>query len=391
MIAMDPKNPKTLYAGMWDFRRKGWTFRSGGDGPTPPAAAGCSRPPTAAPLDRTERQSAKGLPSKPWGRVAVAVAPSKSSVVYAFIEAEPPKNGLYRSDDGGMTWQALDRSQNMVWRPFYFANLIVDPNDQNKVYKTDGGLIVSNDGGKTLQRRSAARPTATSTTSGSTRRTPTTSSPATTAGSTISYDAGNNWVMCMTLPISQFYHVSADMDTPYNVYGGLQDNSSWVGVSRYPGGIGNARWENMYGGDGFWMFADPTDHDYLYAEAQGGEIGAGEPEDPRGQEHQAPARLQGGEAPVPLEHPDPHQPHGQEHALHRRAVPLPVDRPRAVLGPHLSRPHHQRPGETEAGAVGRRHGRQLGGRDAHHDLRYLRIDRWTRRSSGWGPTTATSR
>jgi photosystem II stability/assembly factor-like uncharacterized protein len=87
-----------------------------------------------------------------------------------------------------------------------------------------------------------------------------------------SYDAGNKWVKNENLPISQFYHVSVDMARPYNVYGGLQDNSSWVGPSEYPGGITNHQWENMYGGDGFWMFADPSDPNYLYAEYQGGGI-----------------------------------------------------------------------------------------------------------------------
>ncbi|HEY5447029.1 MAG TPA: hypothetical protein VIJ87_21700, partial [Pyrinomonadaceae bacterium] len=74
------------------------------------------------------------------------------------------------------------------------------------------------------------------------------------------------------LPVSQFYHVSVDMDTPYHVYGGLQDNSSWIGDSSYPGGITNSRWENVYGGDGFWAFADTADPDYIYAESQGGEM-----------------------------------------------------------------------------------------------------------------------
>ncbi len=241
MLSMDPSHPQTLYAGMWDFRRRGWTFRSGGDSATAPSASSLfkSTDGGATWADLTAATgSGGGLPPKPWGRVAVAVAPSKPDVVYAFIEAAPPLNALYRSENAGKTWQMLDRSQNMIWRPFYFANLIVDPRDLDRVYKPDGGLIVSTDGGLWF-----------------------------------SYDAGNKWVKNENLPVSQFYHVSVDMERPYNVYGGLQDNSSWVGPSEYPGGITNHQWENMYGGDGFWMFADPTDPDYLYAEYQGGEIG----------------------------------------------------------------------------------------------------------------------
>jgi photosystem II stability/assembly factor-like uncharacterized protein len=85
-----------------------------------------------------------------------------------------------------------------------------------------------------------------------------------------SYNGGTKWWKGDNLPISQFYHVSVDDADPYRVYGGLQDNSSWVGDSQYPGGITNSRWENMFGGDGFWMFPIPADPDYVYAEYQGG-------------------------------------------------------------------------------------------------------------------------
>ncbi|PYJ20508.1 MAG: sialidase, partial [Verrucomicrobia bacterium] len=87
-----------------------------------------------------------------------------------------------------------------------------------------------------------------------------------------SYNGGSKWWKGENLPVSQFYHVSLDENDPYRVYGGLQDNSSFVGESQYPGGITNAQWENMYNGDGFWMFPDPADADYIYAEYQGGEI-----------------------------------------------------------------------------------------------------------------------
>ena len=273
MMTMDASTPKTIYAGMWDFRRTGWSFRSGGDGPDAPSGSGMFKSTdggaTWAALDD---KTAKGLPVKPWGRVAVTVAPSKPNVVYAFIEAVPPLNGLYRSEDGGRTWELRDRSQNMLWRPFYFANLIVDPKDENRVYKTDGPLIMSTDGGASF-----------SVISGSAHGDfhdvwvdPKNSDrliAGDDGGLWYSHDGGDKWWKSENLPISQFYHVSVDMDRPYKVYGGLQDNSSWIGESQFPGGIAKGQWENLYGGDGFWMFADPSDNTYVYAEAQGGYIG----------------------------------------------------------------------------------------------------------------------
>jgi len=273
MISMDRQNPRTLYAGMWDFRRKGWTFRSGGDSPDAPSGSGLFKSTDGgATWTELDANSAKGLPPKPWGRVAVASAPSKPEVVYASIEAVAPLDGLYRSDDGGKTWVMLDRSQNMIWRPFYFANLIVDPKDENKIYKPDLSLIFSNDGGKSFSNISGGAHGDFHTVW---------IDPNNTdhlivgddGGVWYSYDGGNKWWKAQNLPVSQFYHVSVDMDRPYHVYGGLQDNSDWIGDSQYPGGITNSRWENIYGGDGFWTFVDPSDPTYIYTESQGGEIG----------------------------------------------------------------------------------------------------------------------
>ncbi len=273
MMSMDPKSPKTLFAGMWDFRRKGWTFRSGGEGENAHSASGLLKSTDGgATWSDLNASTASGLPAKPWGRIAVTVAPSNPNVVYAFIEAAPPKNALYRSSDGGKTWEMRDRSQAMIWRPFYFANLIVDPRNENRIYKPDGPLVVSSDGGQSFSGISNGA-------HGDFHDLwidPTNTDHVITGddgGMWYSFDAGNKWWKGDNLPISQFYHVSLDNDRPYHVYGGLQDNSSWVGDSEYPGGITNSRWENMYGGDGFWMFVDPTDPQYIYAEYQGGEIG----------------------------------------------------------------------------------------------------------------------
>ncbi|MFN0138574.1 MAG: WD40/YVTN/BNR-like repeat-containing protein [Pyrinomonadaceae bacterium] len=272
MISMDSSNSKTIYAGMWDFRRKGWTFRSGGESDKAPSSSGMFKSTDGgATWTELEEKSAAGLPAKPWGRVAVAVAPSNSKVVYAVIEAVQPKDGLYRSDDGGATWKPLDRSQSMIWRPFYFSHINIDPKNENKLYKHNLSLIMSNDGGKSFSNITGG-------THGDHHDlwiNPNNTDHIITGddgGLWFSYDGGNRWWKGENLPVSQFYHVSADMDMPYKVYGGLQDNSSWVGDSEYPGGITNSRWENMYGGDGFWMFADPSDNDYIYAEYQGGFI-----------------------------------------------------------------------------------------------------------------------
>ncbi len=271
-LAMDPGNPDVLFAGLWDFRRKGWTFRSGGDGPKAASASGLFRTADGGKTwTELDPRTVKGLPAKPYGRIAVSIAPSNPKTVYAFVESTDSK--LLVSHDGGSTWESGDKSQWMVWRPFYFANLIVDPKDENRVFKTDGALILSEDGGKSF-----------STIGGFAGMhgdvhdvfiDPTNSQHVLAGddgGLWTSFDGANKWWKTDSLPISQFYHVSLDSSDPYHVYGGLQDNSVWVGDSQYPGGITSSRWENLYTGDGFWAFVDPSDPGYVLAEYQGGTI-----------------------------------------------------------------------------------------------------------------------
>lgn len=264
MLAASPQAPKNIYASMWDFRRQGWTFRSGGPG------GGLFQSRDGGDhWTEINDANAKGLPAKPWGRIALAVAPSKPQTVYAMIESKD--SALFRSDDGGANWSKLDASAYMIWRPFYFANLIVDPKDENKIFKPDLGLLLSVNGGKSFSFVANAHgdfhdiwidPTNPSVVYGGDD-----------GGLWRSEDGGTRWKHQLNLPISQFYHVSVDNDDPYHVYGGLQDNSTWIGDSSYPGGVANSQWENIYGGDGFWAFVDPSDPNYIYAEAQGGNIG----------------------------------------------------------------------------------------------------------------------
>jgi photosystem II stability/assembly factor-like uncharacterized protein len=271
-IAIDPANPDVMLAAMWDFRRKGWEYRSGGESPAAPSASGLFRS-TDGGNTWTEitSEANKGFPKKPYGRLAVAIAPSNAKRVYCFVES--PDSALFVSDDGGMTWDKRDKSNWMVWRPFYFANLIVDPKNPDRLFKTDGALIVSEDAGRSFAVVGGFQGT-----HGDAHdvwidpTNPQTVFLGDDGGMWYSYNGGSKWWKGNNLPVSQFYHVSVDDNDPYRVYGGLQDNSSFVGESQYPGGIGNAQWENMYGGDGFWMFQDPADPDYIYAEYQGGEI-----------------------------------------------------------------------------------------------------------------------
>ena len=270
-LSLDPNNPDRLFAGLWDFRRKGWTFRSGGENATAPSGSALYVSADAgATWSKLDASSAAGLPSGPWGRVAVAVAPSDSKIVYAFIEGV--RSALFRSDDGGKTWAERDRSNSMVWRPFYFANLIVDPHNPDRLFKPDLGLITSVDGGKSFSSANGG-------THGDHHDVwidPSNTQHVVTAddgGLWISHDGANTWVKCDNLPLGQFYHVAVDAKDPYQVYGGLQDNTNWVGDSAYPGGISYSRWESFLGGDGFFAFPDPADPlNYMYAETQGGTI-----------------------------------------------------------------------------------------------------------------------
>lgn len=263
-LSMDPENQQVLFAGMWQFRRKPYSFESGG----PKSALYKSTDGGA-----TWKQVKNGLPGGTLGRIAVAVAPSKHNIVYALVEAE--HTAFYRSDDSGETWVEKNSDYNIVARPFYFARIVVDPSNPDRIYKPGFTLTVSDDGGKTF-----------AATSGGFGGGPHSDFHAiwvnpkntdelvigTDGGVYQSEDRGSHWRYLSVLPVSQFYHVTYDMAQPYNVYGGLQDNGTWMGPSQYPGGIHNRDWTNIGFGDGMWAQVDPKDQDVVYVEYQGAKI-----------------------------------------------------------------------------------------------------------------------
>ena len=265
-LSMDPSNPQVLYAGMWQFRRRPYSFESGG----PKSALYKSSDGGA-----NWKPLKNGLPEAPLGRVALAVAPSKPNVVYALVEAK--HTALFRSDDGGETWVEKNSSGNITGRPFYFARIVVDPLNADRIYKPGFSLTVSDDGGKTFSSISGGAVEGGAVhgdfhTAWVNPKNTDELIIGTDGGVYQSEDRGGHWRYLSVLPVSQFYHVSYDMAQPYNVYGGLQDNGTWMGPSQYPGGIHNRDWRNIGFGDGMWVQVDPKDQDVAYVEYQGAKI-----------------------------------------------------------------------------------------------------------------------
>ncbi len=263
-IAVDPTNPDIIYATMWECRRFPYAFNSGGKG------SGMWKS-----LDggKTWKELKEGLPAKPFGRMALTLAPSAPQNLIAIVEAK--ETGLYISADGGETWKSQSATMNVVSRPFYFSCLVIDPKDPKRVYRPGFGFSYSDDGGYSFTDASYdggwvhsdhhalwINPNYTNQ-----------MYLGTDGGVYYSLDRGVTWMFVYNLPVGQFYHVAADNKTPYNMFGGLQDNGSWMAPSAAPGGVNNSSWQFIYGGDGFWTVPDLADNNVAYAESQGGNLG----------------------------------------------------------------------------------------------------------------------
>ncbi len=265
-VSIDPANPDIVYATTWEFRRLPYAFNSGGPG------SGIWKSTDGG---TTWKRIQNGLPAGMMGRVALTLAPSAPNNLVAIAELENNKTGLYISDNGGETWKAQSASMNVISRPFYFSTIVIDPKDPKRVYRpalsfsysADGGYSfaeASNEGGWVHSDHHALWINPNNTNElwlG------------TDGGVYLSLDKGVTWNFRQNLPVGQFYHVAVDREKPYRIYGGLQDNGSWVAPSAAPGGVGNSLWQDIFGGDGFWVVPDLQDPSICYAESQGGNMG----------------------------------------------------------------------------------------------------------------------
>jgi photosystem II stability/assembly factor-like uncharacterized protein len=269
-LAMDPQEPRILYAGMWQFRRSPDFFTSGGPG------SGIYKSTDGG---ESWTRLSTGLPEVELGRIGIAVAPSRPTTVYALVEArgdkpEKPATAIYRSDDAGATWERMNDSFNVQVRPFYFAHVVVDPTDHNRVYKPGLTLTQSTDGGKSFTSPFTGGfgggPHSDHHALWIDPRNPLRLFLGTDGGLHMSNNRGGTWVLARNLPIGQFYKISVDGQDPYRIFGGMQDNSSWVGPSESWGGVENKDWTNLSGGDGFATFADAREPRFIYTTIQGG-------------------------------------------------------------------------------------------------------------------------
>jgi hypothetical protein len=279
-IAMDPNDHNTLFASSWERVRGPYFLKSGGPG------SGLWKT-TDGGATWTEVKDG-GFPATTKGRIGVAIAPSDSKTVYALVEADTlpkplPKgmrpdtskaqrtnSGLYRSTDGGATWTLMRRNEGDA-RPFYYSQVRVDPRNPNRVYWMSSVWRFSDDGGKT-ERRGALSLHTDWHAMWIDPRDPDHFILGDDGGIGLTWDKGGTYDFINTMPLGQFYDVSYDMQKPYFVCGGLQDNGSWCGPSKTRSRFGptNADWQNVGGGDGFYTAQDPNDPNIVYSESQGG-------------------------------------------------------------------------------------------------------------------------
>ena len=274
-VGIDPKNPNVIWAASWERMRGPYFLTSGG------AGSGLWKS-TDAGATWTEIKGG-GWPETPKGRISFSIFPGNTDLVYAMVEADSIRgqkaapgtkrqklaNGLYRTKDGGKTWEKMNDANT---RPFYYSQVRVHPKNPDRVWFSSTSVLVSNDGGKTARTATQGIHVdhhAMWIDPGD----PDHIIVGDDGGISITWDGGGNYDFAATLPLAQFYSLSFDFETPYNICAGAQDNGSWCGPSRRKNGpVTNAYWFTYSGGDGFWTAQHPTESHIIFGESQGGNI-----------------------------------------------------------------------------------------------------------------------
>ncbi len=269
-LIMDPSNPNKLIASMWEHKRDPWFFKSGGKG----SGMYITHDGGENWKQITEKE---GFPKGELGRIGVAIAPNNPDVIYALVEAK--KNALYKSEDGGFKWKKINDKPGIGNRPFYYSEIYVDPQNENRLYTVFTYINVSQDGGKSFKQLMPAygvdngvhpdhhawwiHP-----------KNGKFMIDGNDGGLNITKDGGKSWRFIGNLPVAQFYHINVDNEFPYNVYGGMQDNGSWRGPAYVwkAQGIRNSYWQEISFGDGFDVVPDKDDSRYGWTMSQQGSV-----------------------------------------------------------------------------------------------------------------------
>jgi photosystem II stability/assembly factor-like uncharacterized protein len=269
-ISLHPEDPSIIYAGMYDYLRKPWHFRSGGTGSGLYKSVDAGRTWTQL----TDPLLNNGLPGKKLiGRIDVDISISNPEIIYAMIESEEDGE-LWRSDNGGNTWVMVSDNQLINNRPFYYTTLFVSPDNAFNVWALAGSLYLSENGGKDFSRNMGS-------TFGDHHafwidpEDPDHLLNGCDGGVSVSYDRGRNWNFLNNIPMAQAFHVGYDMQYPYNVYSGFQDHEIWKGPSQRwaETGATGKDWTRLRDmADGMYAFAHPADNNIIIYSGHFGDI-----------------------------------------------------------------------------------------------------------------------
>ena len=259
-VEIDPNNPRVLYASLWEAYRSPWKMSSGGEG------SGLFKS-TDGGETWQKLSSRPGMPKGVTGKIGVAVSPVNSNRVWAIIENK--NGGVFRSDDAGSTWTRINSDRSLRQRAWYYTHIYADPHDEETVYVLNVGFYRSDDGGKSFNRYGTPHgdhhdlwidPD-----------NPKRMVVADDGGAQVSFNRGESWTSYYKYATAQFYHVTTDNQFPYRVYGAQQDNST-VGIKNRTAGsdIERTDWHPVAGGESGYIAPDPEDPDQTYGGSYGG-------------------------------------------------------------------------------------------------------------------------